>query len=85
MDTFSTFLFANPSCLEGASRVLDFGDTLTEYNCVEGGETADWVALNADWRSIGMDMGRASLQFQEQYVKENSLVKKQAKEAVAAE
>ena len=32
MSYYSSFLFAEPSFLEGMARVVDFGGTLNEYN-----------------------------------------------------
>ncbi|OAI54030.1 hypothetical protein AYO44_03875 [Planctomycetaceae bacterium SCGC AG-212-F19] len=60
MSELSTFLFARPSFVEGTSRLLDFGDTLTEYNRSLTGEQADYLALLADWRQIGQDIESAS-------------------------
>ena len=55
----SLFLCARPSFVEGASRILDFGGTLNEYNRSLTPEQADYLALRADWRLIGMDLARA--------------------------
>lgn len=60
MSDLSTFLYANPSFHEGMSRVVDFGDTLTEYNRSLTSEQADFLALIADWRAIGKDMQKAT-------------------------
>ncbi|TXT25738.1 MAG: hypothetical protein FD138_2919 [Planctomycetota bacterium] len=56
MSELSTFLFAVPSFCEGMGRVLDVGDTLTEYNRSETPELADQRALRADWRAVGLDI-----------------------------
>lgn len=56
MSELSTFLFATPSFSEGMGRVLDVGDTLTEYNRSETPELADLRALQADWRAVGLDI-----------------------------
>ena len=56
MSELSTFLFAIPSFSEGMGRVLDVGDTLTEYNRSETPELADQRALRADWRAVGLDI-----------------------------
>jgi hypothetical protein len=84
MSELSTFLYAEPSFSEGIARILDFGDTLTEYNRSENGEMADYLALSADWRSIGSDIQRAILQFQELRLKEKTLVQGQTEKTVAA-
>ena len=49
-------LFANPSFLEGMSRVLDLGATLQEYNTSNTEQEADTEALKNDWRAIGDDL-----------------------------
>ena len=46
-------LFATPSFLEGFARVLDLGDTFTEYNTSPDAAEADFLALRSDWRAIG--------------------------------
>lgn len=56
MSTFSTFLFAQPSFLEGMGRVLDFGGTLNEYNRARTPEEADAIAAWADWSAVGADL-----------------------------
>ena len=55
MGEFSTFLFAQPSFLEGAARVLDLGGMLQEYNTSLTPEEADSIALNADIEAINND------------------------------
>jgi hypothetical protein len=64
-DTFD-FLFARPSFVEGFSHVLDFGDTLTEFNQSVNGEQADLIALTMDWRAIGFDLHDVMEQFRAQ-------------------
>jgi hypothetical protein len=49
----STFLFALPSWQEGAGRLVDFGDSLTQYNRTTGPAGADARALAQDWRAVG--------------------------------
>jgi len=53
MGRYTYFLFAQPSFLEGAARILDFGDTLTEYNVSVTPQQADYYALLSDWRAVG--------------------------------
>jgi hypothetical protein len=55
---FTTFLFASPSYLEGLSRILDFGDTFTDYNYSLTDQQADRIAIRSDWRAVGRDIGR---------------------------
>ena len=54
--TLSTFLFARPSFVEGIARVLDMGDTLTEFNQSLHGSQADRIALASDWMAVGCDI-----------------------------
>ena len=56
MGDLSSFLFARPSAIEGVSRILDFGDTLTEYNRSRTGAVADYIALAADCEVVGNDL-----------------------------
>jgi hypothetical protein len=56
MNGSTDFLFARPSFWEGAARIIDLGDTLTEYNSSLSGQQADRNALRADWRAIGHDL-----------------------------
>jgi hypothetical protein len=59
MSKFSTMLFARPSFIEGMARVLDMGGTLDSYNYSETDEQADFLALFADWHSVGKDIETA--------------------------
>jgi hypothetical protein len=56
----STFLFALPSWQEGAGRLVDFGNTLTEYNGTSAPDDPDRRALAQDWLAVG-DRIRAAL------------------------
>lgn len=56
MSDYTTFLFARPSFSEGMGRILDFGNTLSEYNTSPSGEEADCRAFWADWAAIGSDL-----------------------------
>ena len=56
---FSTFLFACPSFFEGAGRLVDFGNFLSEYNKSPSSAYADDVALRADWNAVAMDLNDA--------------------------
>jgi hypothetical protein len=55
-----TFLFALPSWQEGAGRLVDLGDSLTEYNITSAPGDADERALMQDWLAVG-DFLRAAL------------------------
>ncbi len=55
----AALLFARPSALGGMASILDFGDTLTEYNTANSPEQADVLALWSDWLAVGDDMWAA--------------------------
>ena len=59
MTTWSTYLFARPSWIEGAARAMDLGGTLQEYNYAPSGSDADTLAMMADWQAIGDDLRKA--------------------------
>ncbi len=54
-DTYE-LLYATPSFAEGIGRILDFGNTLTEYNTSSYVGQADFLALRADWRAVAADL-----------------------------
>jgi len=55
----STFLFALPTWQEGAGRLVDFGDSLTEYNRTHPPEDPDARAIAQDWLAVGDYLRRA--------------------------
>ncbi len=59
MGDFSTFLFARPTAAEGVGRILDFGDTLTEYNRSPTDQMADLNAAWCDWLAVASDFRKA--------------------------
>jgi len=59
---FSSFLFADSSVWEGLGRILDFGDTMTDYNYSLTDQQADRIAIRADWRAVGHDLARVIYQ-----------------------
>ncbi len=59
MNDTCEILYATPSFTEGIGRILDFGNTLTEYNNSPSGEQADFLALRADWRAVAADLRTA--------------------------
>jgi len=64
MNTFSSFLFARPSFLEGVGRLVDFGDLLNEYNTSPSPALADYWALSADVCTVGSEIQHAIVVFQ---------------------
>ena len=53
------FLGATPSFVEGVARLVDFGSTLNEYNKSLTPDQADFLAVRADWRMVGLDIASA--------------------------
>jgi hypothetical protein len=49
----SDFLFTRPSFWEGAARILDFGNTLNQYNESPSANMADEIAIRMDWAVVG--------------------------------
>lgn len=54
--SYSELLFAQPSFVEGAARVLDLGATLTSYNDCLTVRDADHHALRADLLAVASDI-----------------------------
>lgn len=75
MSKHTDFLYARPSFAEGVARIMDFGNTLNEYNESVSGKTADFRALKSDWETIGEDMKRAVRIIHEQTRKEEKRCK----------
>jgi len=59
MGDFTDLLYARPSFAEGVARIIDFGNTLSDYNVSPSSEEADFRALESDWRAVGADLKRA--------------------------
>ena len=49
-------LYASPSFLSGAARLLDFGNTYDTYNHAVTGSQADSLGLLWDWAVVGNDL-----------------------------
>ena len=64
------YLYAEPSFLGGMARVLDLGDTLTNYNYSPSPESADTIAIQEDWRSVGDDLRAALKKCKEEHVEQ---------------
>jgi len=50
------FLFARPSALSGAGRVIDLMGTFDRYNVSASPEEADARAIFSDWLAVGRDL-----------------------------
>ncbi|MCA1713525.1 MAG: hypothetical protein LC789_18570 [Actinobacteria bacterium] len=57
-------LFARPSLLEGAGRIFDFGNTMTQYNEAPTPGAVDAIAMALDWHAVGDDIRDALAQFE---------------------
>ncbi len=53
----SDYLFAHPSFLSDAGRVLDLGGTFDGYNESPSPAEADRLAMRADWKAVGDALG----------------------------
>jgi len=61
----SDFLFARPSFIGGAARVLDLFGTLQEYNRSLTPDIADQRAMFNDFRAIGVDLEQVMKRYEE--------------------
>jgi hypothetical protein len=52
----SDFLFAQPSFMSGASRVIDLWGQFDDYNRSDTPAEADAKAIAADWLLVGQDI-----------------------------
>ena len=59
MNQYTTYLFAQPSFLEGMARSLDLSNTLNQYNRSSTEVQADYLALLSDWQVVGMELQSA--------------------------
>lgn len=66
MGDYTDFLFARPSFVEGVARILDFGNTLSEYNVALTPEQAGTLALVADWLAVGADLRPTMVRYSEE-------------------
>ncbi len=60
----SDFLFATPSFIYGAARVLDLYGVFVSYNSSSTDHEADHKAIWADWSVVGQDICSAMQQFE---------------------
>ena len=69
--SLSMRLFATPSLIRGAARVLDLGSTFDVYNESASAEEADYRALQSDWQQVGLDISGAMETFAHEQEKES--------------
>lgn len=77
MGNYTYFLFARPSFIEGVGRLMDFGNTLTEYNYSDGPSQADSAAMWADWLALAEDM-KIAIGEQAEQMRSASVVEQEA-------
>ena len=53
MDSFSDALYATPSFVEGAARIMDVTGSMNVYNASPTPEDADTVSIAMDWAAVG--------------------------------
>jgi hypothetical protein len=58
-EEYTMFLYARPSVIEGAARVVDIGGTLNQYNASLTPEQADRLAFAADLAAVRQDIAVA--------------------------
>ena len=66
MSPYTSFLFNEPSFLEGMARAADFGDLLSVYNVSTSPAEADFNALFSDWCAVAEDLRQVIEQHVEQ-------------------
>lgn len=59
-----SYLYAPPSFLSGAARLLDFGNTYDAYNHTATGNQADSLGLLWDWAVVGNDLWQGVIAYQ---------------------
>lgn len=57
--SWSYYLFAEPSFIEGWARMVDFANSMTEFNQSPTGEQANYIALTTDWQAVFDDVRAA--------------------------
>ncbi len=60
----SDFLFATPSFVSGAARLLDLYCLFDSYNSSSTEREADYRAILSDWRVVGQDILSAMREFE---------------------
>lgn len=53
------YLFPTPTFTRGIARSFDFWGTADVYNVSDSPETADALAMWADWKDVGTDLVEA--------------------------
>ncbi len=60
MNPYSSFLYAQPSAMEGVGRLVDFAGALDTYNISDSPAEADERALAADTLAVNEDLRDAA-------------------------
>jgi len=53
------FLYPTPTFARGFARAIDFWGTADVYNVCDSPDTADAMAMWADWKDVGADLVEA--------------------------
>lgn len=85
MNTFSNYLYARPSLVEGVARIIDVGGTLQEYNTALTPEQADYLALLSDWSVVGDDLINAMAEYKEVQCQIGDTLMQQAREPLVSD
>ena len=64
--SFTYYLFARPSVLEGAARVVDIGGVFDSYNESLTPAIADSHAMLHDWLMVGADLQSAFKEYEQE-------------------
>lgn len=60
----SIFLRSRPSFFKGAARLIDFGNTLKDYNFNKSAAESDLDAISKDFEQVGKDIQEAITSFE---------------------
>lgn len=63
MYPFPYYVAPSPSFHEGMSRILDFGDTFSQYNVSSSECIADEIATAEDWQAVWTNLRESMNQF----------------------
>ena len=63
MYPFPYYVAPSPSFYEGMSRILDFGDTFSQYNVSPSERVADEIATAEDWQAVWTNLRDSMNQF----------------------
>jgi hypothetical protein len=68
MGNYSKILFADPTFLEGMGGMLDFGNSMYEFNSSPTPEHADKTATRCDWKQVYEDLHLSAKKFDSEQI-----------------